>query len=142
MSELISNFKNWLISKKYSDSTVRNYLVDINKYLLTCPNPSFVFSQNQLNQYITAIHHQKNFARSLASINKFCQFGLDQRVISTNPIKQIIKTLQPSNSISLSQLIDNYRSYLSKHHKSDNTITNYINDLKQFLSYLQTHPTP
>ena len=138
MVQLVSSFRNWLKIHHYSQSTIDNYVTDVNKYLAICPSSPDIFSQNQLTNYINVIKGQNNFQRSLASLNKFCQFGLDQKIISAHPLKTIVSQVNSDQSISIPQILNDFQSSLVKHHKTTNTITNYLNDIKQFIAFCQS----
>ncbi len=148
---LTSSFQSWLNQHGYSSSTVRNYLVDLNKYLnfVASINQSSaittrqIFANESLSNYIQLISTQNNAPRLLASLNKLCQFALDQNLITTNPIRKIANSTKPDPADSVAsseQLIESFKKYLVKHNKSVNTINNYINDIKQYLAYCQTQP--
>jgi len=141
--DYLPSFKEWLVAKKYSESTVRNSLVDISKYLNFCQtqspfSPPVILSSFSLSSYISLISTQNNTSRYLASLAKFCQFALDQNLITTNPLDKILSEVKSDSAVrkpNLDQILDSFKSYLIKHHKTDNTITNYINDLKQYINF-------
>ena len=124
----LTSFKTWLVNKKYSTSTVRNYLSDVHKYISSIPTTSSsdVFSESSFSAYASSLSDKSYAPRALASLNKFCQFAIDQRIISTNPINN-----------TFSAILLEFKNYLANHHKSDSTITNYLNDIKQFINYSQ-----
>jgi site-specific recombinase XerD len=148
--DYLPQFKIWLQTKGYSDSTSRNYLVDLGKYLnyvnhlpqtisLDPDTPSgiHIFSPDILSLYVSYLSGKNNASRYLASLHRFCQFALDQHLISTNPLKNIHQAPPAPN---LSDLVNLYEQYLTKHHAPLSTIRNYINDLHQYISWLKTLP--
>lgn len=161
------SFKNWLRSKSYSKSTILNYLADVNKYLMfvgadpsVCPNQfselhpiatsmtpcddAFIFLESSLSVYLNQLSPKSYKSRALASLSKFCQFALDQHIISTNPLKNIIQNkgnLSNSSIETVDEILTAFKIYLKKHNKSDSTVTNYINDIKQFIIYTQKFET-
>ncbi len=148
---LTSSFQSWLNQHGYSSSTIRNYLVDLNKYLnfVASINQSStvttrqIFATESFSNYIQLISTQNNASRLLASLNKLCQFALDQKLITANPIRKIVSVAKSTTGgpeASPDQLISSFKNYLIKHNKSVNTINNYINDIKQYLAYCQTQP--
>lgn len=143
MTPVLATFKNWLSSKSYSDSTLRNYLSDVNKYLSQLSSPDLAFDETSLSRYLNELSDlpdqvgKKYAPRALASLSKFCQFALDQRLISVNPMRNIAHSSTDKPSYALDTLLADYKSYLVNHHKSESTITNYINDIKQFINYAQ-----
>jgi len=146
-------FKLWLITKKYSSATIRNYLVDISKffdYLRYLPQPvsfnspadtNYFLSPRVIALYLKKISPNPNSARYLSSLNRFCLFAIDQHLISVNPLKIARKKLRSSSNNSplsdIDNLINIYQKYLSKQKTAPATIKNYINDLKQYISWLE-----
>jgi site-specific recombinase XerD len=154
-------FEKWLQLKNYSSSTVRNYLVDVNKYLkfldnkygqvakqsrlqygqvATCP-----YNEIDLRQYISSISSDPNYPRYLSSLNQFYQFAVDQALIKSNPLKKILKNRKNSSSTDRSRpvlntenLISQYQQHLNHKNFSQNTIKNYINDIHQFINWSET----
>jgi site-specific recombinase XerD len=146
--DYLPQFKLWLISKNYSESTIRNYLVDLGKYLnyvnslsesvsldLSAPSAIHILSSDIVSGYVSYLSGKNNSSRYLASLNQFCQFALDQHLISANPFKSIHKTTAVPNA---SELIGIYQQHLTKHNTPISTVRNYINDLHQYISWLET----
>lgn len=117
-------FKNWLISKNYQGTTIRNYLSDLNQYL----------SFESLEDYLKSIKKDANYPRYISSLNKYFQFCLDQNLIKRNPLKDIDKKPQ----LDIEIVLDQYKNYLIKKHKTTFTIKNYINDVKQFINFCES----
>lgn len=154
--EYLTPFSHWLQNQQLTASTVRNYLVDVNRYLNWIKNqpdnagtplssaPQVVFSSDCLSRYIKEISGIPNAPRYLASLTKFCQFAYDQQLINSNPIKKLIKdqkTIAHSpSSLTLADLVKIFQDYLSAKNKTKFTIKNYINDLIQYINYCQLHP--
>ncbi|MPM85436.1 Tyrosine recombinase XerC [bioreactor metagenome] len=126
------SFRSWLISKNYSSSTTRNYLSDINSYLEFVKN-SNPFSPDTVSLYLKKIDKDSNYSRYLSSLSKFFQFSLDQKIISINPLK---KARQPK-TVTPSDILNAYQSFLIKKHFSAATIKNYLNDIQQFIDWQQ-----
>ncbi len=160
----IHSYQNWLKSKNYNKNTIRNYLADTNKYLnfvsttaqstdtkSTNPtlladiadDPKHLFSSQLINAYILQIYNQKNSKRFLASLSLFCQFAIDQNIISQNPVKSFLKqqkkNLASPQTTDLDSLISRYQNYLLQHKKTSTTIKNYINDIHQYLTWAKQH---
>ena len=150
----LQSFNLWLSQKGYSDSTIRNYIVDINKYIeyirqkySTEPDGDSLlyrqlFSSDYLSEFIDQIYRNKNSQRYLASLNLFCQFGVDQQLISSNPItklrRKINQNQQPDPIKELQKLSSDFSDYLSAHSQNQTTIKNYINDINQYINWLNT----
>jgi site-specific recombinase XerD len=126
----LNSFKSWLISKSYSPSTIRNYLADINRYLVNTKNN--IFSPESVSDYLTNIKKDPNINRYLSSLSKFFQFAIDQHLISINPLKTAQKPKIPSPE----DILKDYQSFLSQKHFSPATIKNYLNDIQQFIDWL------
>jgi len=130
-------FKAWLVSKNYSSSTIRNYLSDVNAYFQFIENcklkieNSNLFSPDTVNLYLKKIDKDSNYSRYLSSLSKFFQFSLDQKIISTNPLKKAKQPKTPTPN----DILKDYQSYLSKKHFSVATIKNYLNDIQQFIDW-------
>jgi len=139
-------FRSWLIHRNYSASTIKNYLADINKFFnyienrnLKIENSDDIFSVELISSYLSSLTDKLNYKRYLSSLKKFCQFALDQKVISSNPIKKVLNPTATNNTKpnqnQNSQLLTQFNLYLKKHHKSISTIRNYQVDIQQFLNW-------
>jgi len=140
--EIVNSYKLWLQSKSYSDATIRNYLVDLRKYLsFTNPNSDQItdkiFNQDNLSSYFQNINQDQNYKRFLASLSKFFQFALDQKLISENPFLKALKNNQQSNTYDLKTILNQYQEQLEAKKFSISTIRNYINDIHQFINWAQ-----
>ena len=148
--DYLPQFKIWLQTKGYSSSTSRNYLVDLGKYLNyinhlpqtisldpTATATPHLLTPSILNLYVSYLSGKNNASRYLASLNRFRQFALDQHLITQNPLKAIHRS--PSTP-SLSELVSLYQQHLTSHHAPSSTIRNYINDLQQYINWLNTTP--
>jgi len=141
---LTTAFRAWLSNRHYSDSTIRNYLVDINKYLASAGD-NLLFSSTTLQNYLQTLSSHPNFPRAQASLKKFFQFALDQKLIDQNPFKKALRFVRadPHASPSQESLISAFQTYLEKKNKTPTTIKNYINDIQQFINWAsQSTPTP
>ena len=139
-------FKSWLIHRNYSASTIKNYLADINKFFnyiencnLKIENSDDIFSIELISSYLSSLTDKLNYKRYLASLKKFCQFALDQKVISANPIKKVLNPTATNNvkpnQHQTDKLINQFSIYLKNQHKSTSTIRNYQVDIQQFLNW-------
>lgn len=137
-------FKSWLKLRNYSASTIKNYLADLRKFqdfiAINNPRANNPFSSTLISNYLSSLTDKSNYKRYLASLNKFCQFAIDQRVISTNPVTKALnpttpKSIKPHQQ-QITQLLNQFSLYLKKHHKSSSTVKNYLVDIHQFLNWL------
>jgi len=141
---VFTSYQNWLKSKSYSDATIRNYLVDLKKYFLfTNSNldqvTDKIFDQDNLTSYFQNINQDPNYKRFLASLSKFFQFALDQHLISSNPFS---KALKSEPDINLKEMVKLYQQQLESKKFSLSTIKNYINDIHQFINWVQNENRP
>lgn len=135
----LNSFKSWLISKNYSNSTIRNYLADLNRYFNFSQSSTKIFSPENVNLYLISIKTDGNKNRYLSSLSKFFHFAIDQQLIKSNPLKK--KYTKPSNS-SPENVLNLYQSFLTKKKFSPVTIKNYLNDIQQFINWNQSNPEP
>lgn len=133
-----ASFRLWLHSRGYSPSTVKNYLADVNHYLqsyATPPSTTQLFAPSSLKAYLLPFSTDSNLPRYLASLSQFCQFALDQKIITVNPLATAKKQLQRPAQIPLDNLLKDYQNYLLAHHHTPATIKNYLADVKRYLSW-------
>jgi len=120
----LAAFKLWLQNHRYSDSTIRNYLVDTRKYLTSgITDPSL---------YLVSVQKDPNYSRYLASLKKFSQFSQDQG----SPLQIRSTPVQPNPS--LESLISLYEKHLVKRNTPDSTVRNYLADLNQYVNWLNS----
>ncbi len=144
-AQIFDSYQNWLKAKSYSNATIRNYLVDLRKYFLfTNPDSDQVsdkiFDSDNLSSYFQNINQDPNYKRSLASLSKFFQFALDQKIISENPFQKALKNNQESTVYDIPSLIKLYQQQLVAKKSSSSTIRNYINDIHQFINWASSEP--
>jgi len=122
--DTLPSYKTWLQSKNYNINTIRNYLSDVNEYL----------KFESLDLYLSSIEKDQNQARYVSSLNKYFEFCIDQHLLDKNPLKSLGK--KPHQDIDF--LMDQYKTYLIKKHKTSATIKNYLNDIKQFINFCES----
>jgi site-specific recombinase XerD len=135
-TSLLSGFKSFLQAKNYSVSTIKNYLSDLNRYYSVFPT----LNADSLIVFLTKESASPNYSRTLASLRLFCQFALDQQHFTVNPLKTALKHISSIPQPNLNQIVTEFSKYLASHQASDSTIKNYINDLNQYISWLNTNP--
>jgi hypothetical protein len=158
---LISQFRFWLSLKKYSLSTINNYLADVNKYLLyilsllkkSSPVLTFedlridqVFSKTTLRSYLVSIASDKHLPRYLASLAKFFQFAKDQNLILLNCFpktkKQVFSTTPSSGpqgqlDTASELLIQQFQTYLTQQNLNPANIKNHLKNLREYIIWHQ-----
>jgi len=149
----LTPFQSWLGQHEYSPATIRNYLLDVNKYLEFASKTihleadtiisqyPLIFGIDLLSAYIDQLSGNTNSQRYLASLNTFCQFAVDQHLISSNPITRIRKqsrkpvTQNPINELRLQKL--SFGDSLTKRNYPEVTVRNYLNDVEQYINWLE-----
>lgn len=138
---IVTSYQNWLRSKSYSNATIRNYLVDLNKYLsfssVDLQITDKIFNEDNLSSYFQNINQDQNYKRFLASLSKFFQFALDQQLISTNPFPKALKNTGEPGIPLVEDIVKLYQQQLEAKKSSLSTIRNYINDIHQFINWAQ-----
>jgi site-specific recombinase XerD len=132
----ISSYSLWLSNHQYQSNTIRNYLQDLRTFL--------VFSNNQISEelitkYFEQVTLKNNSGRYLASLSIFCQFLVNQHLTNINLYKHVKKHLTRQPSFDLEKLLIQYKTSLTKEHKSEITIKNYINDIHQYFIWLESN---
>ena len=133
----LDSYSLWLQNHQYQTNTIRNYLQDLKTFL--------VYSHSQISfeiisNYFVYLSQKNSSSRYLASLSIFCQFLLDQHLTDTNLFKQVKKQLARQPTINEETLLMQYKNYLIKENKSNLTIKNYLNDIRQYLSWLKQNP--
>ncbi len=129
-------YSSWLISQNYQTNTVRNYLLDLKVFLEGSNNS---LSSEAITDYIAKDSGQNNHARHLASISKFCQFALDQQIITDNPFSIAKKhAVNPSPTRDLDLLLTQFAQSLNREHKSPITVRNYLGDIRQYIRFCES----
>jgi len=129
----LNSFKAWLSQKKYSLSTIKNYLADLNKYFDFNPDLDHL-SSTTLNLYLNFISVDSNQNRYTSSLAKFFQFALDQKIIDINHFKK-------SDFTSADEVIKLYQNHLVKNKFNPTSIKNYLADTQQFIDWLIQNPS-
>lgn len=124
--ENLKSFQLWLEHHQFSASTIRNYLADTSRYLS---------SGLDANRYLLSLESDPNYPRYLSSLKKYIAFSLDQGLISHNPIHS-----PAAAAPTLTDYIFQYKTHLEKHRAPLSTVRNYLNDLIQYVTWLETNP--
>jgi len=74
--------------------------------------------------------------RKLATLRTFCQFCLNQKILTVDPSLQV---RNPQKSVPVDQesnkIIDDFSAWLKANNRSKNTIKNYAADVKGYLNW-------
>jgi site-specific recombinase XerD len=110
--------------------------MDLNNFLT---NFNFELSEDSITKFIASDAQQNNHSRHLASISKFCQFALDQQLITSNIFSLAKKHYQnPSPTRDLNLLLSQFNQSLAREHKSPITIKNYLYDIRQYIRFCES----
>lgn len=137
-SRITNSYRAWLVSKSYSNSTIRNYLSDLYTYFDSVGNNN-PFDSQVISAFINKISANSNYRRYLASLSSFCQFALDQKLVDHNPLKKIRRSPASPPPPTTDALISQFATYLSAHHATPSTVKNYISDLRQYISWADNY---
>lgn len=132
----IETYTSWLANQKYQTNTIRNYLLDLKIFLKKVNN---ILSSESITNFIASDSGQNNHSRHLASISKFCQFTLDQQLITSNPFSLAKKhAINPAETRDLDLLLSQFAQSLAREQKSPTTIKNYLGDIRQYISFCES----
>ena len=144
--EFITQFKNYLSSQKKNPSkiTIKNYLSDIKKFVAWYEKTfNLSFTPSSISPQIIELFKKdysddlsiKSINRYLSSLRKFFSFLLLQKKISVNPFETPQKENQTKDLDPFH--LRSFKNYLYVTDSSSLTIKNYLNDIKQFLSWTE-----
>lgn len=141
-------FKNYLIIRKTSPVTAKNYLGDVNHFLNWLAKETGVkyqivgkaifglFTEETLNQYKNNLLICKTplstLNRRLSALRKFGDFGKEQEWLKENPAEKIANATKSDETI-----LEKFSLHLEKEKVSPITLKNYLSDLKHFLGWLE-----
>lgn len=156
--ELIKSFERYLFSQKQSASkaTVKNYISDISRFVkwyesaFKQPFNPVKINQAVIESYKTLSLYQqdaylkpgiqtlsaKSVERHISSLKKFFTFLYETQAISSNPFTQVLPKTQ--QELSLVNTLLPFKNYLYENKISDLSIKNYLIDIQQFLTWLET----
>lgn len=142
---LIQQFVNFLLNQNPKPSllTVKNYKADISQFASWCEKEfkSSFDGSRITSQIIEQYKKSRNLSpssieRHMSSLRKFFNFLKERGVSIINPLErrtvsaEILTQADP-------WMIRNFKSFLHEYKKSDLTIKNYINDIKNFFVWLE-----
>jgi len=141
-------YQTFLISQKYSKSTVKNYFSDLNhcfKWLIKTMNSNYsvLAPQINLNKFMTVraldkyfIYLHRNFDSSTVnrryiSIQKFCSFAVAEKWLQKSPIDED----QKDDHVSM----HGFEQYLSRQGNSKKTKKQYSADISEFINVISSN---
>jgi site-specific recombinase XerD len=147
MKKLLLDFKSYLIDKKLSKVSVKNYLSDIRRFnLWSAKNKKAGFKQEFFSQYKHYLYLKKTpvktINRYLSSLRQFGQFLKAKKIVLKDPTQGLEnieagnKARRPKKPQAQRVLLDKFKTSLVGQGLSPATIKNYLADINQFLSFL------
>lgn len=142
---LLQQFVDFLINQRPKRSllTVKNYKADIWQFInwfekeFKSPfDPSKVTLQTLQAYKNTRSLSASSMERHTSSLRKFFSFLITNKIISQNPLEKIIVPAEAQVKED-PWMLRNFKSFLYEYKKSNLTIKNYINDIKNFFTWLE-----
>ena len=145
---LLKRFRKYLEEQKLSEISIKNYLLDVNKFLYwqLAGNQTISFSPSRFQAYyqhlLKSLNCSSTLKRHLSSLRQFGQFLETEKLLYRNPFKdwQLPPVSQPWLSATLKdgeKLLDKFGKSLKKENLAQTTIVNYLSDVRQFLSWME-----
>lgn len=148
-------FRNYLKSQKISPITSKNYVADINNFLVWLAQKTGIkyqiagkalfslFTKETVEEYKTdLVNNHTPFStinRRLSALRKFGQFALNQGWLIKNEtfqVKNLYSPRQPEKSPKL-KILEEFKRHLEGEKVSPITIKNYLSDLRNFLAWIE-----
>lgn len=158
MTGITSHFRNYLIAKKISLLSVKNYLADVRHFLnfkgyaeeaiIGLPQVeqlTGIFSAKGVEDYKQKLRllgvSSRTINRRLSSLRQFGQFLVSQSFLSENPAVQI-SNLPRGRQVSKEEIqqektLKEFKNYLWEKGTSKLTMKNYLADMRQFLNWME-----
>lgn len=127
--------------KVLSQTTIKNYLVDIDRFIGWLKEPSdkklLKISTQKIKDYkfylLSTDLAKSTIKRRLSTIRSFCQMGVKKGWFKANYAKDVTN---PQIKSETEKTLDNFQSWLKANGASKSTIKNYVSDIS---SYLETN---
>ncbi len=139
-TKLKKAFKNYLAKEKHlSDSSIRNYLVDLDRFIGWLDKQKTKNLQQLNNETIEQFKShlsssdlaKSTIKRRLSTIRAFCQMGVKKGWFEANFAKNVTN---PSDTSETEKILADFESWLKAEGASESTIKNYISDVRGYLS--------
>lgn len=159
MNQYLEFFKFYLFSRKHSKATVKNYTADISRFI-TWYEATFpkIFKPEDITQVVIQKYKSNLEAkpatssdvalsfrtkkRHFASLRKFFSTLAEQKLIKISPVDLNVKPANNSLSFNKIDIFENdiksFKDYLYRNNCSRITIKNYLTDIRQFLTWLES----
>ena len=145
---MLNKFKAYLVNKKLSKASIKNYISDVRQFMTWSANGTFdvtsATAYKNYHSYLLSLHlPPATFNRYLATLRSFGAFLKTEKLLMFNPTiglenisKDIKRTTKPVNQEQ--KLLIKFHMSLEKEKLSRSTIKNYLSDVRQFLEFLKT----
>ncbi len=138
VKSMLSDFRHWLRHKKLSAVSVKNYLSDVHQFLHWSKPPSLVaigypLVANYVSHLDSLNSPRSTINRKLAALRQLGLF-LETTYQLPNPAANL--TNIPEDPID--NLIKNFHYHLRTRRHKSKTISNYLSDVKHYLSWATT----
>lgn len=157
MNDALIVFKAFLFSRKHTRSTVKNYTSDVSRFIKWYENKfNKSFNPSQTSSYIIKSYLKESFAasdlpltlsarsidRHHASLKKFFNFLLTERIIEINPLSDdsglnINSSAEKDDKSSITLTLKQFKDHLYRRNCAKATIKNYILDIQHLISFLE-----
>ncbi len=145
----LSHFSGWLILKIRSFGSYVENLTESVPFLshnLSLEYKNYMLQNNMpiktVNRRLSTLRHFSRFLVSSQIIDSNFMEDIENAVLVSEAKEVEVKNSRFSDHPSRYTLpIEEFRSYLQSEKVSDNTIKNYLSDIKQFMSWLESNQT-
>ncbi len=127
----LNHFLSWMILKLRSYGSYIESLTDTVPFLKTSVS-------NDYKSYMLDNHTPlKTVNRRLSTLRHLAKFLLMSQAIDTNFMEGVENTHTPGKKKNIDPVLHSFKSYLESEKVSENTIKNYLSDVKQFMAWLE-----
>lgn len=150
------SFKLYLVAvKSLKPTTVKNYLSDFDHFWRWMKQTSERNRKKPTNYGISLVQQvqpetifgykkellaerlsKATIKRHLATLSIFCQFCMEQRWLTKNPFLEIKNLKEDSQKLRDIEIMAKFASFLRDEGIKKGTISNYLCDVRQFLTWL------
>ena len=148
--QITKSFALYLKSRRVSNTTLRNYLSDINHFLNWLDNPlndpykiAQSITEETLKKYQQFLQ-ENNIAtstinRRFSALRQLGRFFISQGWSKKNPVKKVSNITAEKRNNFPQQLMEKFAKSLKNEGKSQSTIRNYLSDVRGYLEWNQTN---
>jgi len=152
---LTQKFLDYLTNRGVSEKTHKNYRSDITHFsgwlilavrrwgvMADDLNDTIPFINKKLATSYKTFLTKNNLAvktinRRLSTIRHFANFLIETQILDFNFMEEITN-ISSLSKLETHSLLPKFEKHLSQEKASDSTVKNYVNDVRQFLSWLES----